>query len=45
MLAYIFTQCLQLNLEFYHSAFNVLASGVAAITIYTKTDQRRIENC
>ena len=45
MLAYMFTQCLQLNSEFYYSAFNVLASGVVAITIYTKTDQRRIKNC
>ncbi len=45
MLAYIFTQYLQLNLEFYYPVFNVLVRGVAAITIYTKTDQRRIENC
>jgi hypothetical protein len=45
MLAYIFTQYLQLNPEFYHFEFNVLVRGVAAITIYPKTDQRRIENC
>ena len=45
MLAYIFTQYLQLNSEFHYSVFNVLVRGVAAITIYPKTDQRRIENC
>jgi hypothetical protein len=46
MLAYIFTRYPSINSpEFTIRRFDVLGRGLAAITIYTKTDQRRIENC